>query len=96
MRIVIGLWIFYRKLLAPALVMSILAGLLGLAVSDSVSLRPIGIAFVFFAPFFHFAIYEIRNPNEYYFYYNLGLSKLVLWISTVLISFGIGLILIVI
>jgi hypothetical protein len=48
-----------------------------------------------FAPFFHFAIYEIRNPNEYYFYYNLGLSKTVLWISTIAISFCIGLILMV-
>lgn len=95
MRILSAIWMFYRKLIIPAIVMSVLMGLFGLMASDSVSTRSIGAAYMLFAPFFHFAIYEIRNPNEYYFYFNLGLSKMVLWISTIAISFCIGLILMV-
>lgn len=77
------------------MVMSVFMGLFGLIDSDSVSTRSIGAAYMLFAPFFHFAIYEIRNPNEYYFYYNLGLSKMALWIFTILFSSCIGLILMV-
>jgi hypothetical protein len=36
---------------------------------------------------FHYYIYEKRNSNEYYFYFNLGLSKYVLWGSTLILSF---------
>ena len=32
----------------------------------------------------HYFIYEIGNPNEYYFYYNLGFSKFFLWSTTII------------
>lgn len=47
----------------------------------------IGFAFLIIAPFVHFFVYEVKNKNEYYFYYNLGLSKIKLWLSTFLIAF---------
>lgn len=54
--------------------------------------KGVGFSFVFLTPVFQYLTYEIRNPNEYFFYYNLGLSKLVLWTSTLVISLIIGLI----
>lgn len=56
--------------------------------------KGVGFSFVFLTPVFHYLTYEIRNPNEYFFYYNLGLSKLILWTSTLVISLIIGLIII--
>jgi len=90
----IGFWLFYKKLIVPTVTMSVLIGLSGLIVSDSVSTASIGTAYIVFAPFFHFTVYEIRNPNEYYFYHNLGLSKMALWILTFISSLIVGLILI--
>lgn len=96
MQMIIGLWFFYKKLLVPSITMSVLIGVTSLIVFDSVSTVSIGTAYIVFAPFFHFAVYEIRNPNEYYFYHNLGLSKIALWIFTFIFSFLIGLTLIAI
>jgi len=58
---------------------------------ENPSLVPLGLGYIFSAPLFHLFNYEVRNTNEYYFYYNLGLSKILLWISTILISLTIGL-----
>jgi hypothetical protein len=44
-----------------------------------------GSCFVF-SLFFQYIIYETKNPNEYYFYYNLGLSKYILWFSNFIFS----------
>lgn len=35
---------------------------------------------------FQFFLYEIKNSNEYYFYFNLGLNKYILWISNLIFS----------
>ena len=92
MRLITAVLMFYKKLLLPSILMSVFMGLISMVTSDTFSTHTVGAAYILFALFFHFTIYEIRNPNEYYFYYNLGLSKMVLWMSTVLISFCIGLI----
>lgn len=81
MRILAGLCFFYQKLLISPLIISILLSLLFMP-------RPnffmgTGIAFIFLLPTLHYFTYEIRKPGEYYFYYNLGLSKLTLWATTI-------------
>jgi len=68
------LWVFYKKLSTPSLALAILIGLI------TGSLASVVYTFFFLLPFFHFFIYEIRYPKEYYFYYNLGLDKKTLWI----------------
>lgn len=89
MRILHGLCFFYQKLIAPSLALSIL---LSFFMMEHISLcKGIGISFIFLTPTFHYFIYEIRNSNEYYFYYNLGLSKILLWASTIVISIIVGL-----
>ncbi|SDL79061.1 hypothetical protein SAMN04487898_12521 [Pedobacter sp. ok626] len=89
MRILYGLCFFYQKLIIPSLVISIVLSFLMMKVIDLYV--GIGISFIFLTPVFHYLIYEIRTPNEYYFYYNLGLSKIVLWTNTIIVSLIVGL-----
>ena len=91
MRIVHGLWFFYQRLVVPSLVLSVLLSYFIMERSDFVA--GVGISFVFLTPVFQYFTYEVKNPNAYYFYYNLGLSKVVLWITTIVVSLVFGLIL---
>lgn len=92
MRILKAILIFYQKLIVPTLILSGLIGLMGLALFGEFSLKTIGISYIFLGLLFHYFIYEVRNSNEYYFYYNMGLSRLSLWIITFGLSLVIGLI----
>jgi hypothetical protein len=92
MRMLRAILIFYQKLFVPALVLSGLLGLIGFGISGVFSLRAIGVSYFFFGLLFHYFIYEVRNFNEYYFYYNLGLSRLSLWLVTLFLNLVIGLI----
>ncbi len=90
MNIVSPLWLFYKKLITPSLAVSILIAVILGGVTNF--FLAFGIAYILFVPLFHFAIYELNNPKEYYFYYNLGLSKSILWAFTVILSLVVGLI----
>lgn len=95
MRILISILFFYKKLIIPSLIFSLVIGLAGMAISGSFSLKYVGFAYIIFCPFYQYFIYEIVNKNEYYFYYNMGLNRISLWLSTIIISVIIGIILIV-
>jgi hypothetical protein len=71
--------------------LSLLFAIMDLSGPSFFSLPGFGGAYLVLAPVFHFFTYEVRNENEYYFYYNMGLSKPVLWLATLLISSIIGL-----
>ncbi|AMP98880.1 hypothetical protein AY601_1974 [Pedobacter cryoconitis] len=88
MRMIKGLWIFYKKLIIPSLALSILLALFGASIVR-ISIG-IGISYIIFTPVVHYFTYEVNNINEYYFYHNLGLSKLFLWVNTVITSLIIG------
>jgi hypothetical protein len=83
--------VFYAKLLIPSFALSILIGLMGQVAFVSDPLTSIGISYIFIAPVFQYLTYELRNKNEYYFYFNQGLSKVFLWTLTCIVSFLIGL-----
>jgi len=85
-----GLYFFYIKLLIPSIVLSFA---LSWFYMNGRLFAGTGISFIFLTPAFHYFTYEINSPNEYYFYHNLGLSKLNLWLTTVFISTRIGFIL---
>ncbi len=77
--------------------MSVLIALVSTFIAENTfSHKIIGLAYIFCTPLTHFLVYEVRNSNEYYFYYNLGLSKITLWACTVVVSIIIGLILLII
>ena len=94
MRILISILFFYKKLVIPVLAMSVMIAVLAFLMSNTVSFKWFGISFLIATPMFHYYMYEARNPNEYYFYYNMGISKLALWVSTLILSSLISLILI--
>lgn len=81
------LWIFYIKLLIPAVLFSLL-----LAFQTGFNIGNFGFCFLIIFPVFHFLIYELRFRNEYVFFANFGFSKSFLWITTVSIGFVINLI----
>lgn len=72
--------------------LSALIGVYGFLSTTVFPFKWFGISYMLVTPMFHYYIYEIRNPNEYYFYYNMGINKLVLWVSTLIFSLLIGLI----
>ncbi len=75
------LTIFYIKLLVPAVLFSLLVNTqLGLTAGN------FGLCFLLFLPALHFLIYELRLKDEYYFYANFGLSRLFLWVFTIIVS----------
>ena len=86
-----GLFIFYSRLIIPSLSLSILLSLL---MMDNIRfLAGIGISYIVFSLALHYYIYEIKNTDEYCFYYNLGLSRFWLWVNTIGISLFLGLML---
>jgi hypothetical protein len=84
MRTIKGLWYFYQKLIVPSLGISVLLALF----SQGYVPLHFGICFSYavLSPLMHVYSYEINTPDEYYFYYNLGLNKITLWANTVGIS----------
>ncbi|MGB5652608.1 MAG: hypothetical protein WBM56_02115 [Robiginitalea sp.] len=75
------LWFFQKKIAPPALFISVLLGL-----TFFKSFSAVGLIFLLLAPFWHYYIYEVRYKQEYYFYFNLGLTRLVLWVSTLTLA----------
>jgi len=82
LRIVKNIILFQKKIFFIAYLISIVIGIS----SDGDTSKTIGLSFLFIAPFIQYLIYEIKNKNEYYYYYNLGLSKSALWVSTLTIG----------
>lgn len=68
---------FYSKILIPTLCLAVSMGFV-----FGLSFKIIILSYVLFSLMFHYVIYERIYPNEYYFYYNLGLSKIFLWSIT--------------
>lgn len=46
----------------------------------------IGFCMIFIAPIIHYYVYHIKNKNEYYYYFNIGLGNIELWASTLTIA----------
>ncbi|MFZ4929720.1 hypothetical protein [Chryseobacterium sp. Mn2064] len=68
------LWIFYKKLIIPSVLFSLLFSLL-----SPFKVETFGLSFLLLLPMLHYFIYEVRLKNEYLFYYHFGFSKLFLW-----------------
>lgn len=88
-----SLLFFYKKLIVPSLIIASGLGGLNAVFSGSFSFQTVGLAYMFLVPLFHFFTYEVKRPNEYYFYYNLGFTKRFLWCFTVVVSSTLALIL---
>lgn len=81
------LLLFYRKIVIPPFWIGLLPLLGAYKYEQEIIPEILGISLLLFIPAFHFMHYEVRKPDTYYFYYNMGWSKLHLWIGTFCLSF---------
>ena len=82
---------FQQKLILPTFCLAIAIGIAGYFMLWSTPLvRGTGFGYILAGPLTHYFIYELRNENEYYFYFNMGLNKTMLYASTVIINLIFG------
>jgi len=46
----------------------------------------VGVSVMLVMLLLHYFIYEVKNQHEYFYYYNLGFTKLQMWLSTFFIG----------
>lgn len=95
MSLVSGFFIFYRRLILPIFVFSLITSLFSTLLSATHLISTFGTAYIFSTPLVVYFVYEINRPKEYFFYYNLGFTKLQLWAASIGISLIIGIIMMV-
>lgn len=106
MKLIKAFWYFYKKLIIPNLIVNfVLFTFILFSINQpqiptnevtsesgySFPVRLFCFSFVIFSILFQYFIYELKSPNEYYFYYNLGLGKPMLWSINAILSFFVGL-----
>ncbi len=88
---------FYRKLFISLSLISFLVACIGVALFSSMGgikieelptlmINVFAVTYTLLTPLLIYFVYETRNPEEYYFYYNVGLSKVALWGSSMITS----------
>lgn len=82
---------FQLRLLLPTFCVALAIGVAGYFMVWSTPIIP-GTGFGYFlaGPMVHYYLYELRHPNEYYFYFNAGLSKILLYSTTVGLNVVLG------
>ncbi|HEX6222765.1 MAG TPA: hypothetical protein VFZ52_00045 [Chryseolinea sp.] len=82
---------FQRKLVIPTFCLAVGIGIAGYFMVWSTPIdQGTGFGYFLAGPITHYFIYELRNENEYYFYFNKGLSKTILYCSTCTLNILIG------
>ena len=90
-RFILLLTAFHRPLLLPTLSMAVAIGIAGYFMLWSAPIiEGTGYGYMFAGPVIHYLIYNTMHPYEYYFYYNAGLSKPGLYMSTIFMNVIIG------
>lgn len=83
LRILKNILLFQKKIFFLSYMLSFVFGVY-LLYGDA---KTVGFCFLVVAPIVQYFIYEIKDKNEYYYYFNVGLSRIQLWISTIVIGF---------
>lgn len=82
MHIILSILIFYIKFILPSLAVAIALGFLVYLMTEKFHWASVEIYYILMSMVFHYFIYEKRNPDDYCFYYNMGLIKFMLWGTT--------------
>lgn len=85
-RLISGFYLFYIRILIPAAISSLIIGLTSYAMGGKEFLDIAAYSFLISSPAFHFIQYDFMNSGQYYFYNNLGFTRLGLWILSVCTS----------
>ncbi len=81
MRLLKNILLFQKKIVFTSYIISIPIAIL------FKNINVVGVSVMFVMLMLHFFIYELKNQDEYFYYYNLGITKLQLWFSTLFIGF---------
>lgn len=78
---------FQKKLILPTFCVALGIGIAGyFMIWSTPIIQGTGFGYILAGPLVHYSIYERRDANEYYFYFNAGLSKFILYSSTVALN----------
>ncbi|HET6539906.1 MAG TPA: hypothetical protein VFG46_05425 [Chryseolinea sp.] len=78
---------FQQKLILPTFCVALAIGIAGYFMAWSTPLvQGTGFGYILAGPLTQYFIYELRNENEYYFYFNMGFNKIMLYGSTVILN----------
>ncbi|WP_256005910.1 MULTISPECIES: hypothetical protein [Pedobacter] len=84
MQIISALWYFQRRLVLPAFLLSFLLSFFMMGWSRVMA--GTGLGMLLLMPTAHLLVYDWTYKNEYLFYHNMGLSRRLLWLSTLLVG----------
>lgn len=78
---------FQQKLVLPTFCVALGIGVAGYFMVPSIPVvQGTGFGYLLAGPLTHCFIYELRNSNEYYFYFNAGLTKITLYFTTIILN----------
>lgn len=86
MNLIFVIFLFYRRVAFPSLIISILFGATGIVVDGRFSFQTAGLSYLLMTILLQYFRYDVASPGTYYFYHNLGFSRRVLWSLNILIS----------
>jgi hypothetical protein len=82
---------FHHKLILPTLCLAVAIGVAGYFMPFSTPIvEGIGFGYFVAGPLVHYFIYEVKNENEYYFYFNKGITKIILYGTTLILNLILG------
>ncbi len=82
---------FHEKLLLPTLCVAAGIGVAGyFMVWSTPIIQGAGYGYMLAGPITHYYLYDLKSPNEYYFYFNTGLTKVHLYASSFILNFALG------
>jgi hypothetical protein len=82
---------FQQKLIIPTFCAALGIGIAGyFMIWSTPIIEGTGFGYFLAGPLVHYYLYDLRNPNEYYFYHNAGLSKGVLYFTTLGLNASLG------
>jgi hypothetical protein len=82
---------FQQKLILATFCVAVAIGIAGYFMLWSTPIiKGTGYAYFLAGPMVQYYLYDLRNPNEYYFYSNAGLSKTFLYLTTAGLNLFIG------
>jgi hypothetical protein len=77
---------FHKRFIIPSLALTVLIGVYSCAISDDFAVQSFGLGYLITPLLLHLIVFEYRAKGEYYFYFNLGISRKDLWISNFILS----------
>lgn len=82
---------FQQKLILPTLCIAAGIGIAGyFTVWSTPLIEGMGFGYMLAGPLAHYFIYDLWHKNEYYFYFNLGIKKSILYSLTIILNLLIG------